>query len=127
VARLLYINSVIQLSRERRSTIPVGRDGRNVIGWLGEADLMSNYNLSWSNGGTVGWTIIWLSSGCGRVEEADMFFWPGISLFTPQREVPYNLGYQEIALHELGHVVTQDHQDTTLAVMTAGASVSDVL
>lgn len=127
VARWNTVHPVIQLSRERPSTVPVGNDGRNVISWIGEADLMSNYNLSWSNGGTVGWTISWLSSNCGRVEEADVFFWPGISLFTPQRNVPYSLGYQEIALHELGHVLTQDHEDTTLAVMTSGQAVSDVL
>ena len=127
VARWNAVHPVIQMSRERRSTIPVGRDSRNVIGWIAEADLMRHYNLSWSNGGTVGWTISWLASDCGRVEEADVFFWPGISLFTPQRNVPYSLGYQEIALHELGHVLTQDHEDRELAVMTAGASVSDVL
>ncbi|MFQ5566628.1 MAG: hypothetical protein ACE5EU_09725, partial [Paracoccaceae bacterium] len=41
--------------------------------------------------------------------------------------VPYVLGFQEIALHELGHVLTLDHEDRELSVMTAGASVSNVL
>lgn len=119
------IHPVLTISRTRRSTVPVGRDDRSVISWIGEADLDRHYNLSWS--GTVGWAIVWQSGSCGRVVEADVFFNPGISLFTPQTAVPYNLGYQEIALHELGHVVTQDHEDRTLAVMTAGSAVSNVL
>ena len=120
------VHSVLSIGRIRRSTVPVGNDGRSVISWIGESDLNSNYGLSWS--GTVGWTITWYSGGgCTRITEADIFFNPGITLFTAQTRVPYSLGYREIALHELGHVVTQDHENRTLAVMTSGQAVSDVL
>jgi hypothetical protein len=119
------VHSTLRLGRVRQSTIPVGNDGNNVIGWIGEADLNSSYNLSWS--GTVGWTIAWKANGCGNVQEADLFFNPSISLFTAQTQVPYSLGYQEIALHELGHVLTHDHENGDLAVMTSGNAVSDVL
>ncbi len=120
------VHSVLNIGRARSSTVPVGNDGRSVISWIGESDLNRFYSLSWS--GAVGWTITWYSGGnCTRITEADVFFNPGITLFTQQTQVPYNLGYQEIALHELGHVVTQDHEDGTLAVMTSGMAVSDVL
>jgi hypothetical protein len=56
-----------------------------------------------------------------------MFFNPAITLFTAQINVPYNLGFQEIALHELGHAVTLDHEDRSLSVMTTNNAVSDVL
>lgn len=120
------VHSVLNVGRTRQSTVPVGKDGRNVISWIGEADLNRAYGLSWS--GSVGWTITWYSgSDCTRIDEVDVLFDPGITLFAAQTQVPYNLGYQEIALHELGHVVTQDHEDRTLAVMTSGMAVSDVL
>lgn len=119
------VHPVLSIGRTRSSTVPVGRDGRNVIGWISEADLNRFYNLSWA--GTVGWTITWTDGSCGRFVESDMFFNPGITLFTPQTQVPYNLGYQEIALHELGHAVTLGHEDGSLAVMTTNNAVSDVL
>ena len=120
------VHSVLRIGRIRSSTIPVGSDGRNIVGWLSEADLKKHYGLSWSS--AVAWTITWESDGsCTRIKEADVIFNPDISLFTPEVQVPYNLGYQEIALHELGHVVTQDHEDRTLAVMTADAAVSNQL
>ena len=119
------VHNCLTINRTRSSTIPLGKDGNNVIGWISESDLDQSYNLSWA--GTVGWTISWLSNNCGEMEEADVFFNPNISLFSPQITVPYNLGYQEIALHELGHVMTQNHEDRTLAVMTSGQAVSNVL
>jgi hypothetical protein len=119
------VQPVLTINRLRQASIPLGRDNNNVVGWLNQADLNRVYGLSWTN--TVGWTITWKDGNCGRVLESDLFFNPGITLFTKQSQVPYRLGYQEIALHELGHVCTQNHEDRTLAVMTAGASVSDIL
>lgn len=119
------VHPVLSIGRTRSSTVPVTKDGNNVISWISEADLNRFYNLSWS--GTLAWTISWTDGNCGRVTEADMFFNPSLSLFTPQTQVPYNLGYQETALHELGHVLTLGHEDGSLSVMTASATVSDVL
>jgi hypothetical protein len=97
----------------------------SVISWIGESDLNNNYGLSWV--GTVGWTITWTDGTCGNTLESDMFFNPGITLFTEQVQVPYNLGYQEIALHELGHTLTLGHENGSLSVMTSGNAVSNVL
>ena len=106
-------HSVLRIGRTKSSTVPVGNDGSSVVSWISESDLVNSYGLSWS--GAVAWTITWYSGqACTRITEADIFFDPSISLFTPQTLVPYSLGYQEIALHELGHVLTQDHEDRTL-------------
>jgi hypothetical protein len=119
------VHPVLSINRTRSNTIPVGRDGQSVIGWINEADLNRFYNLSWSD--SLGWTIVTLDGKCGRLVESDMFFNPGITLFTPQVNVPYDLGYQEVALHELGHAVTLDHEDRSLSVMTEFTAVSNVL
>lgn len=119
------VHSVLNIGRTPNNQIPLGNDGNNVISWIDEDVLKSAYGLNWE--GTVGWTIKWLSGNCTRIIEADVFFNPNISLFTPQNRVEYDLGYQEIALHELGHVITQDHENTSMAVMTSGDPVSDVL
>ncbi|WP_165244433.1 hypothetical protein [Paludisphaera soli] len=119
------VHPLFSINRTRSRTTPVGQDGQSVIGWLTEADLNRHYGLSWA--GTAGWTVTWTDGTCGRLLESDMFFNPGITLFAPQTAVPYNLGFQEIALHELGHAATLDHEDRGLAVMTAGGVVSDVL
>lgn len=119
------VHNVLSISRTRSATVPVGRDNRSVISWINESALNDNYGLSWS--GTVGWTITWTDGNCGNVLESDMFFNPNISLFTQQTQVPYNLGYQEIALHELGHTLTLDHENDDLSVMTSGNAVSNVL
>ena len=119
------VHPVVSINRERRSTVPTGRDNLNVISWLSDASMQSAYGSGW--GTNVGQTIIWSDGECGRIVEADMIFNPSITLFTPQRQVPYSLGFQEIALHELGHALTLDHEETTPAVMTNGVSVSDVL
>jgi hypothetical protein len=116
---------VININRTRSSSVPVGKDGQSVISWIGEAGLNRVYNLSWS--GSVGWTITWTDGKCGRFLESDMFFNPAITQFTPQVNVPYSLGFQEIALHELGHAVTLDHEDRSLSVMTTNNAVSNVL
>jgi len=117
---------VLSIDRTKSSTIPAGKDGNNVIAWIGEADLNRIYNMSWV--GSVGVTITWYDGVvCGRVIEQDMFFNPAISLFKAQTSVPYSLGFQETALHELGHAVTLDHEDKNLSVMTTNNAVSDVL
>jgi hypothetical protein len=118
------VHPVLSINRTRSNTIPVGRDGQSVIAWISEGDLNRFYNLSWS--GAWGWTITTTDGKCGRFVESDMFFNPNITLFTPQVNVPYNLGYQETALHELGHAVTLDHEDRSLSVMTQ-FTVSNVL
>ena len=120
-----HVHRVISIDRTRSSTIPLGKDGNNIIGWISEADLNRVYNVSWA--GDVGLTAIWQEKNCGRIIEADMMFNPAITLFAPQTTVPFNLGFQEIALHELGHVLTLDHEDRSLAVMTTNNAVSDVL
>ncbi|MEI6948419.1 hypothetical protein V9K67_14580 [Paraflavisolibacter sp. H34] len=120
------IYPVLTINRTKSATIPLRRDNNNVVGWLNETDLKNNYGLSWANN-IVGWAVTWKDVTCGRVLEADVFFNPAITLFTQQTEVPYRKGYQEIALHELGHVCAQDHEDRILAVMTAAGAVSDVL
>jgi hypothetical protein len=119
------VHPVFNINRERNNRVPLGRDNQNVIAWIGEAGLNNVFNTSW--GSDVGLTAIWIESGCGRVLEADVMFNPSVTLFTPQIQVPYSLGYQEIALHELGHVATLDHEDGSLAVMTTNNAVSDVL
>jgi hypothetical protein len=118
------VHSVLNIAK-LKAGVPLGKDNINVISWINEVSLLSAYGLSWS--GTVGWTISWKFNGCGLVDEADVFFNPAITLFTPQTQVPYSLGYQEIALHELGHVVTLDHEDGSLAVMTSNNAVSNVM
>jgi hypothetical protein len=119
------VHPVVSINRERRSTVPTGRDNLNVVAWLSDASMQSAYGSGW--GTSVGRTIIWLDGECGRIIEADMIFNPSITLFTAQRQVPYSLGFQEIVLHELGHALTLDHEETTPAVMTDGVAVSDVL
>lgn len=119
------VHPVFNINRERNNRIPIGTDNQNVIAWVTDATLNRAYNTSW--GSDVGLTAIRIEAGCGRVLEADVMFNPSVTLFAPQTQVPYNLGYQEIALHELGHVATLDHEDGSLAVMTSNNAVSDVL
>jgi len=120
------IYPVLSIDRTKSSSIPVGKDGNNIIAWISEAGLNRYYNTTWA--GSVGLTVIWYSpKECNRVIEQDMLFNPGITLFTPQTTVPFSLGFQEIALHELGHAVTLDHEDGSLSVMTTNSSVSDML
>ena len=61
-------------------------------------------------GTTLGITFKRTERDCGRVLETDVIFNPAITQFTPQTEVPYALGFHEVALHELGHVVTLGHE-----------------
>ncbi len=119
------VHSVFSINRERNARIPLGRDNQNVIAWVSDADMRRIFNMPW--GSAVGRTAIWIEGGCGRVLEADVMFNPSVTLFAPQTQVPYNLGYQEIALHELGHAASLDHEDTGLAVMTTNNAVSNVL
>ena len=119
------VHPIVSISRERRQTVPTGRDNQNIIAWLSDASMQSAYGSGW--GTAVGRTIIWREVACGRVLEADMMFNPSVTLFTPQQQVPYSLGFQEIVLHELGHALTLDHEEASPAVMTDGAAVSDVL
>jgi hypothetical protein len=120
------IYPALSIDRTKSSTIPVGQDGNNIIAWLSEASLNQFYNTTWA--GSVGLTITWYDRVTyGRVIEQDMLFNPAITLFAPQTTVPYQLGFQEIALHELGHAVTLDHEDRSLSVMTANGAVSNML
>jgi hypothetical protein len=120
------IYPVLSIDRTKSSTVPVGKDGNNIITWLSEASLNKYYNTTWV--GSVGLTVTWYDGGtCGRVIEQDMMFNPSVTLFAPQTTVPFQLGFQEIALHELGHAVTLDHEDRSLAVMTTNNAVSNML
>ncbi len=120
------IYPVLNIDRTKSSTIPVGQDGNNIIAWISESGLNRYYNTSWL--GSVGLTVTWYNPNtCNRVIEQDVMFNPSITLFAPQTAVPFSLGFQEIALHELGHAVTLDHEDRSLSVMTSNGSVSDML
>jgi hypothetical protein len=119
------VHPIVSIYRERRQTVPTGRDDQNIISWLSDSAMQSAYGSGW--GTAVGRTIIWREVQCGRVLEADMMFNPSVTLFTAQQQVPYSLGFQEIVLHELGHALTLDHEEGSPAVMTNGAAVSDVL
>jgi hypothetical protein len=117
---------VLSINRERSATIPANLgDGQNVIGWLNDADLMRVYNRSW--GDALAITFTRKERNCGRVLETDLIFNPAITEFTPQTEVPYFQGFQDAALHELGHVLTLGHEDRGLAIMGTSEAVSDVL
>jgi len=120
------IYPALRIDRFESNSVPGGRDGINIIAWISEADFNATYNSTWTKG-DVGLTVTWYDRACNRVIEQDMLFNPAISNFTPQTKVPYQLGFQEIALHELGHAVTLDHEDRSLSVMTAAGSVSNVL
>lgn len=125
-----HVHSVLSLNRERRATFPAAlKDGQNVVGWMGEADLMRVYNTSWQNslGTAYGWTFARVEKNCGRMLEADLIFNPAITQFSPQTETPYLLGFQEVALHELGHVLTLGHEERGLSLMSAKPHISDVL
>jgi hypothetical protein len=120
------VHSVLSINRERSPTFPAKLgDGQNVIGWLREADLLRLYNRTWGQALAVTFTL--KERNCGRVLETDLIFNPAITLFTPQTAVPYSLGFQEAALHELGHVLTLGHEDGSLSLMATAPTVSDVL
>jgi hypothetical protein len=120
------VHPVLSINRERRPTFPAKLgDGQNVIGWINEADLLRLYNRSW--GSALAITFSRKERNCGRVLETDLIFNPAITLFTPQTQVPYSQGYQDAALHELGHVLTLGHEERGLALMAPAEVVSDVL
>jgi len=119
------VHEVLDLRRVDDDSVPLGRDDLSVVTWLSESDLRRHYNLDWSS--AVAWTVTWLEThgGCeARVLETDVLFNPTIDVFAPQEEPPYDLGFQEIALHELGHVLGHEHEDAQLAVMTSNDAVS---
>jgi len=121
-----HIYTVLSINRERSATFPASLgDGKNVIGWLSEANLMRVYNRSWGDALAITFTL--KEKNCGRVLETDLIFNPAITQFTPQTEVPYSQGFQDAALHELGHVLTLGHEDRGLALMAPAEAVSDVL
>jgi hypothetical protein len=120
------VHRVLSIERMRSNRIPIGtKDGHNVIAWLSDGDLMRAYNVSW--GSSVAKAPTLREKNCGRILQMDVIFNPALSTFTAQTMVPYALGFQEVALHELGHVLGLDHDDTSLSVMTTGQAVSNVL
>ena len=120
------VHSVLSINRERSPTFQAGlRDGQNVIGWMSEADLLRAYNRTW--GSALAITFSRKEKNCGRVLETDLIFNPAITLFKPQTEIPYSQGFQDAALHELGHVLTLEHEERSLALMAPAEQVSDVL
>lgn len=127
------VHPILNISRSQTSynSIPLGDDdGKNVVAFINESDLKRVYNTDWR--GKVGVAInrYFADTRCARIIEADVFFNPSISNFVPQTKVPYQLGFQEIALHELGHMLTLEHEERTLSVMTGtdtSISVSNVL
>jgi hypothetical protein len=120
------VHSVLSINREKRASFPAkSGDGQSVIGWLSDTDLRRIYNRPW--GLAMGVTFTKREKNCGRILETDVIFNPAQTLFTPQTEVPYSQGYQEAALHELGHVLSLQHEERGLALMAASPAVSDVL
>jgi hypothetical protein len=128
VAAWNRVHPVLDLHRVEDDRVPLGRDDRSVVTWLAETDLSRYYHLDWSS--AVAWTVTWAETdgGCeARILETDVLFNPAIDIFAPQGEPPYDLGFQEIALHELGHVLGHEHEDAELAVMTSTDAVSSRL
>jgi hypothetical protein len=118
--------SVLSVNRRKSATFPAKlKDGQNVVGWLSEADLKQAYNTGW--GVHLAKTFTVLENNCGRILETDVIFNPAISSFSPQTDVPYDQRFPDIALHELGHVLTLGHEQRGLALMSAAPAVSDVL
>jgi hypothetical protein len=91
-------------------------DGDNTIGFLGEAGLNSEYNLSFSN--ALAWTVCWAGNN-GRYDECDVIF---------DVNLPWMLGpddanwFQSSALHELGHVRGLGHYNGFLSMQNSGTS-----
>jgi hypothetical protein len=120
------VHSVLWINREKKISWPAKLgDGQSVIGWLSDNDLKRLYNRPW--GMAMGVTFSRVEKNCGRILETDLIFNPAQTLFTPQTEVPYSQGYQEAALHELGHVLSLKHEERGLSLMAAAPAVSDVL
>ena len=120
------VHSVLSINREKASSFPAkSGDGQSVISWLSDDALKRAYNRPW--GLAMGITFARKEKGCGRILETDVIFNPAQTLFTPQTEVPYSQGYQEAVLHELGHVLSLQHEERGLALMAAAPAVSDVL
>ncbi len=121
------VHPILSIDRTRTASFPANLgDDQNIIGWLSDADLQNLYGESW--GPLVrARTYTRKRKDCGLVLETDLIFNPVISIFTPQTDVPYSLGFQEIVLHELGHVLTLGHEERGLALMAAAPQVSDVL
>lgn len=101
-------------------------DGANVISWLSRDAMQRAYNAPWDDV-TMAKTFTKRKKGCGLILETDIMFNPAISNFTLQTDVPYDLGYHEIVLDELGHVLGLDHEERGLALMAASPKVSNVL
>jgi hypothetical protein len=89
-------------------------DGDNTIGFLGEADLNSEYGLSYAM--ALAWTSCWSS---GELVECDVTLDPTL---------PWSLGpddsnwFQSTVLHELGHVRGLDHYNGYHSMQNSGQS-----
>ncbi len=90
-------------------------DGRNTIGFLGEAELIALYGLSFDE--TLGWTVCW--SDDGIIEECDVIF---------DASLPWQLGpdddywFQSTALNLLGKVRGLDDYNDYLSMQNTGTS-----
>jgi len=90
-------------------------DGRNTIGFLGEAELMTLYGLSFDE--ALGWTVCW--SDDGIIYECDVIF---------DEDLPWQLGpdddywFQSTAQSLLGKVRGLDDYNDYLSMQNTGQS-----
>lgn len=120
------VHSVLRVERVAAARVPArGDDGISVVTFLSEYNIQRLYGLSFV--GVAAWTVTRKEEDCGRITQADILVNPALTLTAPQTRVPYRLDYQEVVLHELGHVLGLGHEDDVLSVMTAGAAVGNAL
>lgn len=92
-------------------------DGDNTIGFLDEAGLNSEYDLSFS--GALAWTVSWKNWLTGRRNECDVIMDVG----RPWSLSPDNSAwFQSTILHELGHCRGLGHYNNFLSMQNSGTS-----
>jgi hypothetical protein len=98
-------------------------DGLNTMGFLDEAGLNSEYNITYlpttaNPGGALAWTVCW-DVAPARYRECDIML---------DSTLPWSLTpdddewFQSTVLHELGHVRGLGHDNTILSMQNSGTS-----
>jgi len=90
-------------------------DGRNTMGFLGEAGLNAVYGLSYAS--ALAWTVCFSNSSTGRYDECDMM----LNSALPWQLVPdANNFFQSTVLHEAGHIRGLNHYNSYLSMQNSG-------